>query len=183
MSRQYTPWNQYGRILHCSSLGMVHIRLPVMDLLLLRNLLTFVIQLIGELLNKTGRPHDFAKRCNYNYTKPIYIEKGWLSCYNVSGNKIPFLTFWTRTYWTPHAIKGETVRVTVCWKRRTSIVIPGRCRCSCPGMCIVWGRGGLGRCCIEIVDHVNHTSCTKTQYVRVIKILILVIVKIRAYKG
>lgn len=64
MSRQYTPWNQYGRILHCSFLGTVHIRLPLMDLLLLQNLLTFVVQLIGELLNKSARPRDFAKRCN-----------------------------------------------------------------------------------------------------------------------
>lgn len=64
MSRQYTPWNQYGRTLHCSSLETVYNRLPVTDLLLLRNLLTFVVQLIGDLLNKTARPRDFEKRCN-----------------------------------------------------------------------------------------------------------------------
>lgn len=168
-SRQYIPWNRCVRILHCSSLGTVHIRLPLMDFLLLRNLLTFVIQLIGELLNKTVRPRYFANLLLFDgvtyYTciSNPYILERWISCCDVFVNKIPFLTFWTRTYWTPHAIKGETVRFTVCWKRRTSIVIPGRCRCSCPGMCRIWGRGGLCGCCIEIVDQVNHASFTETR--------------------
>lgn len=73
MSRQYIPWNRCVRILHCSSLGTVRIRLPLMDFLLLRNL-TFVIQLIGELLKKQW-DHVILKNGLTNYIKPIYLRE------------------------------------------------------------------------------------------------------------
>lgn len=71
MSRQYIPWNRCVRILHCSSLGTVRIRLPLMDFLLLRNLLTFVIQLIGEL----QWDHVILQKGVTNYIKPIYLRE------------------------------------------------------------------------------------------------------------